>query len=75
MTTIQQYLGDVLSHPDARAAFPFIENPHNAAGTIIDISTFSAGGAGVSTLNLYNVTGNTLDAINAINDANTLKNY
>ncbi|WP_462165002.1 RHS repeat domain-containing protein [Pseudoalteromonas xiamenensis] len=75
MTTSQQYLGDALSHPDARAAFPFIENPHNAAGTIIDISTFAAGGAGVSTLNLYNGTGNTMDVINAINDANTLKNY
>lgn len=75
MTTSQQYLGDVLSHPDARAAFPFIENPHNAAGTIIDISTFATGGAGVSTLNLYNGAGNTMDAINAINDANTLKNY
>ena len=75
MTATQQFLGDVLSHPDARAAFPFIENPHAAAGTILDVSTFAAGGAGSSTYKLYNGSGNVGDIVDTMNNANTLSNY
>lgn len=71
MTWSQEALGDVLSHPDARLAFPFIQDPHASAEAIIDAASFAAGGAGKHYIELKSA----LDAVSVVNDLKVVTKY
>ncbi|WP_042146370.1 MULTISPECIES: RHS repeat-associated core domain-containing protein [unclassified Pseudoalteromonas] len=74
ITTTEAFVGDFLSTPDARAAFPFVENPGNAARILVNSASFAVGGAGIPTVNLVRGTGTGLDIADTLVTADTLNN-